>query len=119
MKRPLALVGPVAVLAVTLTACKRARTASSDSPDKVSDTIELDEDEKRLAKADTRDSAFCQELALLLVGSQPTMKGRLRSPWGGMSMSAPDTDGSANCTLPDGGHDPEWKRPAAAPLMFE
>ena len=93
------------------------------------DTIELDEDEKRKAEAATREPAFCQELAspritpvavaLLLVGSEPKMKGRLRSPWGGMSMSALNTDGSAYCTLPDSGHDPEWKRPDAAPLMFE
>ena len=58
-------------------------------------------------------------VALFLVGSEPRMTGRPRSPWGSMSMYAPNAAGSAYCALPDGGYDPERKRSDAGPLMFE
>ena len=58
------------------------------------------------------------DIALLLVGSEPKMKGMPRSPWGGRLMFAPGVESSAYCTLPDGGYDPDSKFDGG-PLVIE
>lgn len=59
----LVLLAVAGTAATALSACKKTSTTCTDPPETLRDTLDLDEDEKRMAAAALRDPAFCKELA--------------------------------------------------------